>query len=215
MLSMWGLPGERRRHHRGRGYGCRGRGLLALKRVSDNWHVVNWHEVLHRLKLVTGVDISTRPVRSTGNEGKAKNKMSLRAAAELNRIAFRRSMTMFNTLECNSHIHSLVDLHNTQHYRAPRNAKAAAPRFRVSPRQQKYTLAVLYYDPRHNSHEYYSHDCLNLSHLPSPSSIAVQVASYFEAVGPKAKESRHIVKAAIWLFSEEPLQRLSHWNETS
>ena len=49
---------------------------------------------LRRLKLVTGVDISTRPVRRSGKEGKAKKKMSLKTAAEVKRMAFRRSITM-------------------------------------------------------------------------------------------------------------------------
>lgn len=56
-------------------------------------------KVLHRLKLVTGVDISTRPVRRLGREGNAKKKKNLRAAAELKRITFRRSMTMFNSFK--------------------------------------------------------------------------------------------------------------------
>lgn len=49
---------------------------------------------LHRLKLVTGVDISTRPVRRSGREGNAKKRRSLRAAAEPKSNAFRRSITI-------------------------------------------------------------------------------------------------------------------------
>ena len=49
---------------------------------------------VHLLKLVTGVDISTRPVRRSGNEGKAKNRSSLRDVAEAKSRAFRRSITM-------------------------------------------------------------------------------------------------------------------------
>ena len=56
----------------------------------------NGRRCLRRLKLVTGVDISTRPVRRSGREGKAKKKMSLSTAAEVKRMAFRRSMTMMN-----------------------------------------------------------------------------------------------------------------------
>lgn len=50
----------------------------------------------HRLKLVTGVDISTRPVSRGGSEGNAKNRRSLRAAAEAysRLFSFRRSTTM-------------------------------------------------------------------------------------------------------------------------
>ena len=58
----------------------------------------NGRRCLRRLKLVTGVDISTRPVRRPGSEGKAKKQMSLITAAEVNRMAFRRSMTMMNVL---------------------------------------------------------------------------------------------------------------------
>ena len=36
----------------------------------------------HLLKLVTGVDISARPVSRGGSDGKAKNRSSRRAAAE-------------------------------------------------------------------------------------------------------------------------------------
>lgn len=50
----------------------------------------------HRLKLVTGVDISTRPVSRCGSEGNAKNSSSLRAAAVAysRAFSFRRSITM-------------------------------------------------------------------------------------------------------------------------
>ena len=96
MLGQWGVPGERRRHHRGRHCGCRGIDLLALDSVSHGWYVGGWHEVLHRLKLVTGVDISTRPVRRSGREGKAKKSKSLRRAAEVKRMAFHRSKTMLD-----------------------------------------------------------------------------------------------------------------------
>ena len=46
------------------------------------------------LKLVTGVEISTRPPRSSGSEGKAVKSNSLRAAAAAKREAFRRSIAM-------------------------------------------------------------------------------------------------------------------------
>ena len=94
MLGRWSVPGERRRHHRGRHCGCKGRDLLALDSVSHGWYVGEWYEVLHRLKLVTGVDISTRPVRRLGREGKVKKSKSLRRAAEVKRMAFRRSKTI-------------------------------------------------------------------------------------------------------------------------
>lgn len=43
---------------------------------------------LHLLKLVTGVEISTRPVRRSGNEGNAVNKSNRRAAAAPKTKAF-------------------------------------------------------------------------------------------------------------------------------
>lgn len=84
----------------GRHCGCRGTSPLALGLVSIKQCAIDGHEVLHRLKLVTGVDISTRPVRRAGREGKAKKSTSLKTAAEVNRIPLRRSMTMFNGLKC-------------------------------------------------------------------------------------------------------------------
>jgi len=43
---------------------------------------------IRRLKLVTGVDISTRPVRTVGKDGKAVNKSSRIPAADAKRSAF-------------------------------------------------------------------------------------------------------------------------------
>ena len=90
------MPGERRHHRRGRHCECRGRDPLALESVSHKWHgsKVGTTSVLHRLKLVTGVDISTRPVRKPGREGNAKKSKSLRVAADVKRVTFRRSITM-------------------------------------------------------------------------------------------------------------------------
>lgn len=41
----------------------------------------NMRSVVHRLKLVTGVEISTRPVNRSGRPGKKANRASRRAAA--------------------------------------------------------------------------------------------------------------------------------------
>ena len=84
---------------------------------------MNCHEVLHRLKLVTGVDISTRPVRRLGREGKAKKSKSLRAVAEVKRMAFRRSMTM---LKCTPPIINL-DLRAEVAWHTPRLWRVTAP----------------------------------------------------------------------------------------
>ena len=80
----------------GRRCGCREIVLPVLDAVNYSYCALRGHEVLHRLKLVTGVDISTRPVRRLGREGKAKKRTSLRTAAEVKRVAFRLSMTMLN-----------------------------------------------------------------------------------------------------------------------
>ncbi len=50
---------------------------------------------IHLLKLVTGVEISTRPVKNSGKVGKLRKSSSLSAAAAPKTIAFRRSMTIF------------------------------------------------------------------------------------------------------------------------
>jgi len=47
-----------------------------------------------RLKLVTGVEISTRPVRRSGKDGRPKKRRRRIADADAKRTAFRRSMTM-------------------------------------------------------------------------------------------------------------------------
>ena len=87
---------------------------------------MNCHEVLHRLKLVTGVDISTRPVRRLGREGKAKKSKSLRAVAEMNRMAFRRSITMFEHVKCTLPIINL-DLRAEVAWHTPRLWRVTAP----------------------------------------------------------------------------------------
>ena len=93
-LREWDMPGGRHRRHMERHCGCKGRRLLVLDNVSHEWYAAKCRRCLRRLKLVTGVDISTRPVRRSGSEGKAKKNMSLKTAAEVNRMAFRRSITM-------------------------------------------------------------------------------------------------------------------------
>lgn len=49
---------------------------------------------IHLLKLVTGVEISARPVRRSGSRGKAEKRKKRRAAAEPKSSTFRRSMAM-------------------------------------------------------------------------------------------------------------------------
>ena len=86
------LPGGRHLHRKERHYVYKGKGLPVL---FLSVHVKNLSQrYLHRLKLVTGVEISTRPVNSTGSEGNAKNRNSLRAAAEAKSASFRFTMSM-------------------------------------------------------------------------------------------------------------------------
>ena len=49
---------------------------------------------LHLLKLVMGVDISTRPVRKSGRDGKPRKSSIRNAAAALKTRSFRLSMTI-------------------------------------------------------------------------------------------------------------------------
>ncbi len=67
---------------------------------------------------MTGVDTSTRPVRRVGREGKRKKSTSLRAAAEVKRMAFRRSMTMLDVYKRHVHIpfYMFIDLRPAGHY---------------------------------------------------------------------------------------------------
>ena len=76
---------------------CREKGLPVLNTSQSMPHHPK-QDYTRRLKLVTGVDISTRPVRRSGREGNAKNRSSLRAVAEPKRSAFRRSMTIMRQL---------------------------------------------------------------------------------------------------------------------
>jgi hypothetical protein len=54
--------------------------------------IVSSYGVLHLLKLVTGVDISTRAVNRSGRPGKEVKRRSRTAAAAPNNVAFLLSM---------------------------------------------------------------------------------------------------------------------------
>lgn len=86
-------PGEIRRHRKGRCYGCIGTSLLVLRAIISRTRNSGIMENLHLLKLVTGVEISTRPVRTGGKEGNAVNNSRRIATAEPNNRAFCLSMT--------------------------------------------------------------------------------------------------------------------------
>lgn len=82
--------GGRRRRRMARHCGCKERDPLVLfsvvRTVSQQFRRTGtWaegeHLVVHLLKLVTGVDTSTRPATSSGRPGKAKNSTSRKAAA--------------------------------------------------------------------------------------------------------------------------------------
>ena len=55
---------------------------------SATWHYHLVHVHLHLLKLFTGVLTSTRPVKRSGNPGKAKTRRILNAAATANNTDF-------------------------------------------------------------------------------------------------------------------------------
>jgi len=71
-----------RRHRMETRCGCRGRALLVLPSNKHNHILKCRFLLLHRLKLVTGVEISTRLVRTSGSEGKVVNRRSRIAAAD-------------------------------------------------------------------------------------------------------------------------------------
>ena len=82
-----------------RHYECKGKDLPALFRIAGKpLETTQLSETdrsyIHLLKLVTGVEISTRPVSRSGNEGNAAKRSRRNAEAALNSKAFRRSMTI-------------------------------------------------------------------------------------------------------------------------
>lgn len=104
MSAEWNDPswprslGGRCRRRKERHYGCTGIDLLGLievyllaldARIKDQVR-----DRSRLLKLVIGVEISTRPARSFGSEGNATKSTSLRTAAAPKRPIFRRSRTM-------------------------------------------------------------------------------------------------------------------------
>ena len=90
------IPGGRHLHRKGRHYGYRGSRLLVLltncvlaKYIA---HIFKFYS--RRLKLVTGVDISTRPARRLGKEGKPRKSRSRNAEAAPYKMVFRRSIVI-------------------------------------------------------------------------------------------------------------------------
>lgn len=94
------MPGGRDRHRRARHCGCRGRVLLALEFMSALWLSTQLEPVcnIRLLKLVTGVDTSTRPARRLGRPGKTVNSSNLSAAAPPKRSALCLSTAIFAQL---------------------------------------------------------------------------------------------------------------------
>jgi hypothetical protein len=73
--------------------------FLYCQEVSRCSTEFNTAEGAHRLKLVTGVETSTRPPRRIGNAGKTVNKTSLAAAAAPYRSSFCWIAAMFAVIE--------------------------------------------------------------------------------------------------------------------
>ena len=90
------LPGRTHLHHKEKHHVCKEKDLLALWKVLDKTSIerITEHWPVRLLKLVTGVDISTRPVRRSGNEGKAAKRTNRNSAAAPKRAVFRRSITI-------------------------------------------------------------------------------------------------------------------------
>jgi len=81
-----GVPGGKLHHRRVRHYDCRGKDPLVLRIVS--FETVDSAANLHLLKLVTGVEISTRAVKRSGSPGNEVKRRSLTAAAAPKITAF-------------------------------------------------------------------------------------------------------------------------------
>lgn len=82
--------GGKHHRHKARHYDCIGIDPLVLSEFSLLPR--NYILTLHLLKLVTGVDISTRPVNKSGRPGKEVKSKSRTAAAAPNMAPFLRSM---------------------------------------------------------------------------------------------------------------------------
>lgn len=81
------------RHRMGRHCGCKERVLLALTQCQLQFQSIC--KISSRLlKLVTGVDISTRSVNRSGRPGKDVKRRRRTAAAAPNSVAFLLSMLM-------------------------------------------------------------------------------------------------------------------------
>ena len=82
--------GGRRHHRKGRRYDCIEKGLLVLGNVSRGRCAIK--VIIHLLKLVTGVEISTRAVNRSGRPGKEVKRRSRTAAAAPKMAAFLLSI---------------------------------------------------------------------------------------------------------------------------
>ena len=85
--------GGRRHHHKERHCDCKGTSPLVLFIISLGLH--HMELVLRLLKLVTGVDISTRAVNKSGSPGKDVKRRIRTAAAAPNKVAFLLSILIF------------------------------------------------------------------------------------------------------------------------
>lgn len=89
--------GGKRHHRKERHCGYKGKGLRVLLYVS----IYSLHQRisnLHLLKLVTGVEISTRAIIKSGRPGKPVKRSSRTAAAVPNRAAFLLSIFMVGSV---------------------------------------------------------------------------------------------------------------------
>lgn len=99
-ISIFRLePGGRLPHHMETHCVCRERGPPVLQTRESAINALReqyilFGDILRLLKLVTGVDISTRPVNRSGRDGNAKTRSSRTATAAPIMVAFRRSIAM-------------------------------------------------------------------------------------------------------------------------
>lgn len=106
-ITETSVPGER--HHRRRAIHCEYRGTTPLVLYNSRsvhmfisiTSIASLQGYSHRLKLLTGVDTSTRPVNRSGNDGNKHMRSSRRTKATPNTPTMRLSTAM---LSCSAEV---------------------------------------------------------------------------------------------------------------
>lgn len=96
-------------HHKATRHVCIGKLLLVLGIVRSARDILSMHEHVHLLKLVTGVEISTRPPKVTGKEGN-RVKSTMRRAAAAPKSASSEAATFMRLLSWHCSVSPLSEL---------------------------------------------------------------------------------------------------------